>query len=321
MFEREIGRMLARCKRILQRQIASPEPPDEDPEMLLQEAQEQMRALHAKNRERAVEAITQKNNLQFMVEDTRRRLEHLRLKAEEAEQTGNLEKAVQCRSEAGQYEQTLVLTEAQLAQAIETAEAVKTAIKSEEERIRQKTAEALALKAQWKSVQIEQTISRRLAEISSGISGKTSAEFRAQHERNRQALAEAIQVRNELQQMVEQTARKVAELKVKANFARQREDETLERTLLREMEQHEAVLLSTRDALDRAEMMTDRAKVLFQEEEERLASLPPDSMETRPLSPTPDDTDTTEGTESGVAPLLLALALVVLLVIVAFLLR
>jgi phage shock protein A len=315
MFDQEWGRKLARWRRVLERQLVGTEEPKEDPDQLLQQAQEEMRAVHAKNRERAVQAITQKNNLEQMVADTQRKVSALQEKAAEAEQRGEYGKAAQYRNEAEDYTRTLEMTEVHYREAVETAEAVKVAIKAEEERIRQKTAEALMLRAQWKSVQIEQTIARRLAEMNAGVTG-TAAEMRAAHEQNREALAEAMRVREELKQMVEQTARRVAEIKVKAGFARQRGDEELERHLLREMEQHEATLLSTRDALDRAEMMTDRAMVLLREEEARLASLPPTSLDRSAT----DRKASVPGRDPTIPALLIALALMVTLIILFFLL-
>ena len=131
----------------------------EDPELLLQQAQTEMREMHARNRERAVKAITQKNNLQQMVDDTQRQTDNLQAKAELALKRGDRDLALQLLKEKQSYEQTLQLTRGQLETAIETVEQVKTAIKHEEEKIRQKTAEALALKAQWQNskIQIEMT--------------------------------------------------------------------------------------------------------------------------------------------------------------------
>src|SRR5690348_7297788 len=114
----------------------------EDPEMLLQSAQEEMRAVHAKNRERAVQAITQKNNLQQMVDDQQKKVDTLQAKAELALKRGDRDLALQLLKEKQSYEQALQMTRTNLEQAIETSEAVKKAIKHEEERIRQKTAEA-----------------------------------------------------------------------------------------------------------------------------------------------------------------------------------
>jgi phage shock protein A len=315
MFDQDWGRKLARWRRVLERQLAGTEAPKEDPDQLLQQAQEEMRAVHAKNRERAVQAITQKNNLEQMIADTRRKVNALHEKAAEAERQGEYGKAAQYRNEADDYGRTLEMTEMHYREAVELAESVKVAIKAEEERIRQKTAEALMLRAQWKSVQIEQTVARRLAEMNAGVTG-TAAEMRAAHEQNREALAEAMRVRDELKQMVEQTARRVAEIKVKAGFARQRGDEELERHLLREMEQHEATLLATRDALDRAEMMTDRAMVLLREEESRLASLPVTSRN----GASTNGKASVEGRDPTIPALLIALALMVALIILFFLL-
>jgi phage shock protein A len=134
----------------------------EDPELLLQQAQEDMRALHAKNRERAVKAITQKNQLQQMVDETQKTVTSLESKAELALKRGDRDLALQLLKEKQSYEQTLQLTRGQLESAIETAEAVKQAIKREEEKIRQKTAEALALKAQWQNSKIQIEMNKAL---------------------------------------------------------------------------------------------------------------------------------------------------------------
>lgn len=134
----------------------------EDPEILLSQAQREMQEMHARNRERAVQAITQKNNLQQMVDDTQKRVDNLQSKAELALKRGDRELALQLLKEKQQYETTLAATKQSLEQAIETSESVKTAIRREEERIRQKTAEALALKAQWKNTQIQNAMHKAL---------------------------------------------------------------------------------------------------------------------------------------------------------------
>jgi phage shock protein A len=151
----------------------------EDPELLLSQAQTEMRELHAKNRERAVQAITQKNNLQQMVDDTQKRVDMLQQKAELALKRGDRDLALQLLKEKQQFEVTLTATRESLNQAIETSEAVKTAIKREEERIRQKTAEALALKAQWKNSQIQIAMNKALDSMT-GIDDTEQAFGRAQ---------------------------------------------------------------------------------------------------------------------------------------------
>jgi phage shock protein A len=137
----------------------------EDPELLLTQAQDEMRAMHSKNRERAVQAITQKNQLQQMVDDTQKRVDGLQAKAELALKRGDRDLALQILKEKQSYEQTLQMTRVQLEAAIATSEQVKDAIKREDEKIRQKTAEALALKAQWKNNQIQIAMNKALEGI------------------------------------------------------------------------------------------------------------------------------------------------------------
>ena len=138
----------------------------EDPEILLQQAQQEMREAQAKNRERAVQAITQKNNLQALVDQTQKMVNNLQAKAELALKNGDRDLARQLLIEKGQYDGTLESTKASLQQALETTEAVKTAMRHEEERIRAKTAQALSMKAQWKQAQIENSMNKALEGMS-----------------------------------------------------------------------------------------------------------------------------------------------------------
>jgi len=134
----------------------------EDPEILLQQATQEMQEANAKNRERAVQAITQKNNLQALVDQTQKMVDNLQAKAELALKNGDRDLARQLLVEKGQYDATLASTKVSLQQALETTEAVKTAMRREEDRIRAKTAQALAMKAQWKQAQIETSINKAL---------------------------------------------------------------------------------------------------------------------------------------------------------------
>lgn len=134
----------------------------EDPGVLLDQAKRDMQEMHARNRERAVVAITQKNNLQNQVDDLQKTVDNLQAKAEFALKRGDRELALQLLKEKQSYEQSLVSAKETLAQAIETSEQVKVAIKREEEQIRQKTAEALALKAKWKQAQIQSEMEKQL---------------------------------------------------------------------------------------------------------------------------------------------------------------
>ncbi len=135
----------------------------ENPDILLDQARREMQEMHQRNRERAVQAITQKNNLQQMVDDLQKTVDNLQSKAEFALRRGERDLALQLLKEKQSYEESLATTKESLAQSIETAEQVKLHIKQEEEMIRRKTAEALQLKAQWKSAQIQNEIEKQLS--------------------------------------------------------------------------------------------------------------------------------------------------------------
>ncbi len=161
----------------------------ENPDILLEQAQREMQEVHARNRERAVQAITQKNNLQQMVDDLQKKTSQLQAKAEIALKRGNRDLALQLLKEKESYQTSLTATQASLEQAIDTSEQVKVAIKREEEKIRQKTAEALAMKAQWKNAQIQVAINKALDGIGT-IEDSTQAFGRAQ-QKIRSAQSEA----------------------------------------------------------------------------------------------------------------------------------
>ncbi len=134
----------------------------ENPEVIINESLREMKENQVKNRERAVQAITQKNQLQGLVDQEERLAANLEAKAAIALQQGNRELARQLLREKGLHDNTLNNLRASLKQAEETSEAVKTAIKREEERFRVKTAEALALKANMKQAQIQIAINKAL---------------------------------------------------------------------------------------------------------------------------------------------------------------
>jgi phage shock protein A len=134
----------------------------EDPEIILNQAVREMKENQAKNRELAVQAITQKNNLQAEVDKEERLVADLDRKAVLALQSGNRELAKQFLKEKAMHEQILESLRQNLAAATEAAEKVKIAIKTEEERIRVRTAEALALKSQLKQAQIQNKIHKAL---------------------------------------------------------------------------------------------------------------------------------------------------------------
>lgn len=134
----------------------------ENPEVLLDQARREMQETLARNRERAVQAITQKNLLQAEVEKLERTVRDLERKAELALQQGKRDLALQIVREKKAQEGALETMRASLQQAIETVEAVKLAIRRQEEEVRVKTAQALAMKARWKQAQIQTAINKAL---------------------------------------------------------------------------------------------------------------------------------------------------------------
>jgi phage shock protein A len=140
----------------------------EDPEIILNEAVREMRENQIKNRELAVQAITQKNNLQAEVDKEERAVADLERKAVTAVQAGNRELAKQFLKEKAMHDQTLESMRGNLASAIDASEKVKVAIRQEEDRIRERTAEALAKKAQLKQAQIQIKINKALDQFQFG---------------------------------------------------------------------------------------------------------------------------------------------------------
>jgi phage shock protein A len=138
----------------------------EDPEVLLDQARREMQQTLARNRERAIQAITQKNMLQAEVEKLERVVRDLERKAELALQQGKRDLALQIVREKKAQESALETMRASLQQATETVEAIKLAIRRQEEEVRVKTAQALAMKARWEQAQIQTAINKALEGIS-----------------------------------------------------------------------------------------------------------------------------------------------------------
>jgi len=134
----------------------------EDPEILLQEAAREMRENLAENRQRAVTAITQKNNLKALLDEQERRIAQLDAQAEMAVKKGERDLARRVLREKLTFQQTLEGTRASYDQAVQASEAIKVAIRRQEETVRQRTAEALAKRAQWKQAQIQIEIDKAL---------------------------------------------------------------------------------------------------------------------------------------------------------------
>ena len=134
----------------------------ENPEVLLQEAAREMRENMAANRQRAVTAITQKNNLKALLDEQQKRVDVLQAQAEMAVKKGDRDLARRILREKMTCEETITQTKTSYDQAVEASEAVKVAIRRQEETVRQRTAESLAKRAQWKQAQIQIEIDKAL---------------------------------------------------------------------------------------------------------------------------------------------------------------
>ncbi|MBS1722805.1 MAG: PspA/IM30 family protein [Armatimonadetes bacterium] len=138
----------------------------EDPEMLLDQARRDMAEALSSNREKAVQALAMKNRLAALVQETEMRGRQCEVKAEAALKQGNRDMALQFMAEKKRHESSLTGLKESLAKAEVTVGHVKEGIKYQENQIRQKTAEALALKAQWKQSQIQSAITKSLEGLS-----------------------------------------------------------------------------------------------------------------------------------------------------------
>jgi len=186
--------MLRRIWRYLKALLTGKLEAVEDPEVLLSQAQQEMRENLARNRERAVEAITQKNRLKLMLDEGEKRSANLQAQAELALKRGDRELALRVMQEKLAYDKTLESTRQSYEQAVQTSETVKAAIRREEEEFRQKLAERLAMVANWKQAQIQIAINKALEGMSVGEAGET---WERAQEKIMQAQSEA-QARAEL---------------------------------------------------------------------------------------------------------------------------
>jgi phage shock protein A len=160
----------------------------EDPEIMLDQARRDMQEGLVSNREKAVQAITQKNRLQGMLEESKKRSAQYESQATMALRQGNRDLARQFVREKASNDSTIVTLEASYQQALQTVESVKIAIKRQEEEVRKKTAEALTMKAQWKQAQIQNSIAKALE----GLTFENQFEsFGAAAERIKDAQSEA----------------------------------------------------------------------------------------------------------------------------------
>ena len=138
----------------------------EDPGVLIEQAVRDMKENQIRNRELAVQAITQKNTLQAEVAKQERLAAEYEKRATFALQSGNRELAKQFLKGKTTVETTLVSLRQSLVVAIEASERVKVAIRAEEEHVRQRIAEAQGMQARLKQAQVQEKIQNALGQFS-----------------------------------------------------------------------------------------------------------------------------------------------------------
>ncbi len=152
---------------------------------LLRQAQQQLAEAQARNRDRAVQVITAKNNLQAQLDQTQRMIARQTQRLESAELS---EDAVSRRELSAQRDKNLKILSAQqalLSSAVEATELVKNAMRREEGRIQQLTAEALVLGAQEKQARIELDIARSKLKMTTTLAADLFAQARKKVERTK----------------------------------------------------------------------------------------------------------------------------------------
>lgn len=160
----------------------------ESPDIMLDQARRDMQGALIANREKAVQAITQKNRLQGMLDETKKKSAELEARAAMSLKAGDRELATQFMREKMNNDAAVTTLQQSYDSAAGTVDQVKVAIKRQEEEVRKKTAEALALKAQWKQAQIQNSISKAL----DGLTFENQFEgFGAAQEKIREAQSEA----------------------------------------------------------------------------------------------------------------------------------
>jgi phage shock protein A len=156
-----------------------------------------------------------------MLDEQEKKSTQLESQAAMALQQGNRDLARQFLREKANTDATVATLRSTLAQAVETVEAVKQAIKRQESEVRKKTAEALAMKAQWKQAQIQTSISKALEGLT--FESEYEGSFAAAKEKIQDKQAEAAarsemmagSLQGKLMQMEDQAMDYAAEAELK----------------------------------------------------------------------------------------------------------
>ena len=191
----------------------------EDPEALLEAAQNELEEKLRTVKLQGVTAIQQKNQLEMILKDRKQELATLEQKVKVAVETGRDDLAETLMVEQMELEKSVAEIEAQYNQAVQMSDDVKKQVKRFEEEVQRKYQEKLRLRTQWKQAQITEKLNEALSGIST--SATSDAFDRAKEKiQEKQARAAAITEMGH-----ESIKSKVAELD--ADVARQEAKERL----------------------------------------------------------------------------------------------
>ena len=144
----------------------------EDPNALLEAAQNELRDKLKQVKQQAIAVVQQKNQIEIMLQEEKRKQEELNAQIRKALQIGRDDLAEQLMKQLMTVETSVAQLQAQYDQAVIASETVKQQVKLFEEQVQAKYREKLQLQTQWKQAQITERLNAAL----SGISLDTSDE-------------------------------------------------------------------------------------------------------------------------------------------------
>ncbi len=191
----------------------------EDPEVLLEQAKQDMQDNLNRNKQRVIAAITERNRLQMELDKTNKQIAEYDRRAEQAVRVGERELARQMLVEKQLLATSLTTLQQSLDSANSMVQQAKEAIASEERQIRQRTAEILAQKTRWKSAQIQKQLSETLGDLkisdaSQDVSRATEMIDKAQAQAAATSELATDSVVTKLNKLDDVTARQSAELEL-----------------------------------------------------------------------------------------------------------
>ncbi|MCL2498290.1 MAG: PspA/IM30 family protein [Symbiobacteriaceae bacterium] len=144
----------------------------EDPNALLEAAQNELREKLKQVRQQAISVVQQKNQIEMMLQEEKAKQNDLNAQIRQALRMGRDDLAEQLMKQLIGVESTVNSLQVQFDQALIASETVKQQVKLFEEQVQAKYREKIQLQTQWKQAQITERLNAAL----SGISLETSNE-------------------------------------------------------------------------------------------------------------------------------------------------